>query len=291
MAGRERRDRRHADGARRRLAAARQGLPGRAVRGVVPLQRRVHRRRHGAVREGGRRDERRLHPDLGRRAIDRCGHRRCAGEDYQPRGAGAQRRKHGALCTAASSAERGGSGRWWRWWWSRRSGRARGPRGRRSVRVRVDVRGAAGCVLQGHRLEPRRSARRRRRLPLERQRPRQWGRHRRRHRQLWADRALCRRHRRGAVQGPRDQGPRAPDHTGRADLSTLPCAAVRGLLPRLVRRRRGFQSRRRARRDDWQPLLPRAVLHGIPRGLRGTGLQPGQGILAGDGQLRVRLHR
>ena len=187
VAGRERRDHRHADGTRRRLAAARQGLPGRAVRGIVPLRRRVHGGRHGAVREGRRRHAWRLHADLGRRAIDRCGHRRRAGEDHEPRAADAQRRRPGALRAAASGAERGGSrpaaavvgGR------GGRAGRGR-PRSRRSFRVRLDVRGAAGSRPQGRRLEPRRSARRRGRLPLERQRPRQCGRDRRHHRQLRA---------------------------------------------------------------------------------------------------------
>ena len=46
-----------------------------------------------------------------------------------------------------------------------------------------------------------------------------------------------------------------------------------------------------ARRDDRQPLLPRAVVHGIAGGLRGPAYNPAKEDSAGDGQLRVRLHR
>ena len=97
------------------------------------------------------------------------------------------------------------------------------------------------------------------------------GRDRRHHRHLRSGCAVCRRHRRGAVQGPRDQGPRAPDHAGRADRAAVPRAAVRRLLLRLVGRGGRLQPRRRPRRDDRQPLLPRAVVHRVAGGLRRTG--------------------
>ncbi len=170
VAGRERRDHRHADRTRRRLAAARQGIPGRAVRGVVPLRCRVHGGRHGAIREGRGRDPRRLYADLRRRAIDGCGHGRCAGEDHRSRTADAQCRRAGPVRAAASGSRRRPGGRRWRSW---RSGRTRRTRRSRSDGIRFDVRASAGSCRQRQRLEPGRSARRRRRLPLERQRARQ----------------------------------------------------------------------------------------------------------------------
>ena len=105
-------------------------------------------------------------------------------------------------------------------------------------------------------------------------------------------RAPCRRHRRGPVQGPRDQGSRAPDHAGRADRARASA--------RSTSRTSTTAGRRRPATSTTTASLDVTIANRYYLGpsftesrevYAGQAVQPGEGILAGDGELRVRLHR
>ena len=129
VAGGERRDHRHTDQRRRRLATHQPGLPGRTGRRLVPVRRGVYRGRHAPRREERVGDQRHLH-DAGRWAggASRCNGRR-AGPDRQSRAADTLRRRDAANPAASSTAE------------PRRCRRSpwRRPRGSSGPGLRVDV--------------------------------------------------------------------------------------------------------------------------------------------------------